>query len=54
MSARSSRARASSSEATRREDGNTWTRFSSLLSSTASSSQATAVRTRVSSVAVSR
>ena len=54
ISAFSSRARASSSVATRREDGNTCTRFSSLVSSTASSSHATAVRTRVSSVAESR
>ena len=42
---------ASSTELTRREDGNTCTRFSSRVSSTDSSSQATAVRTLVSSVA---
>ena len=41
-------------DATLREDGNTCTRFSSRVSRTASSNQATAVRTRVSSVAVSR
>ena len=41
-------------EPTRSEDGNTCTRFSSRVSSVASSSQDMAVRTRVSSVAESR
>ena len=45
---------ASATEPTRSDDGNTCTRFSSRVSSTASSSQATAVRKRVSSVAESR
>ena len=39
---------------TRSDDGNTWTTFSSRVSRSTSSSQATAVRTRVSSVADSR
>ena len=44
----------SSFELTRRDEGKTCTRFSSRVNSTASSSQATAVRTRVSSVVESR
>ena len=54
MGFRPSLARTSSTVPTRSDEGNTWVRFSSRVSSTASSSQATAVRTRVSSVAESR
>ena len=52
--ASASRRSASSTVLTRSEDGNTWTTFSSRVRSCDSSSQATAVRTRVSSVAESR
>ena len=44
----------SSTEQMRKEDGNTCTQFSSRLSNVASSSQVTALFTRVSSVVLSR
>lgn len=53
ISALDKRLSASSTELTLNEDGNTFTLFSSRVNRTASSSQETAVRTRVSSVAES-